>query len=194
LRKWVPLGEPDLQKAFLDDYLTAVEWMRRNGVNVAPKVISAYILRAQPVAYKHEPQFEGIMTIGIGYPIRIDQYLALARRRLGGAHLLVNSRVVQLLRDDRKTSGITGAIVEQLDTSKHRVVRARRTILASGGFQGSHALVSRHVGPDADNVFVRSNPGNVGDGLELALAAGAATSKGLSTFYVCPVTPPRLES
>lgn len=32
LRSWVPEGDPDLQRAWLDEYLPAVQWMRQMGV------------------------------------------------------------------------------------------------------------------------------------------------------------------
>lgn len=46
LRSWVPDGDPELQLAFLNDYLPAVEWMRQSGVSTASR-------------------FDGIMTIGV---------------------------------------------------------------------------------------------------------------------------------
>lgn len=46
LRSWVPEGDPELQKAFLDEYLPSVQWMRENGVPTAPR-------------------FDGIMSIGM---------------------------------------------------------------------------------------------------------------------------------
>jgi hypothetical protein len=45
LRSWVPDGDPTLQRAFLEDYLPAVQWMRQSGVPTAKR-------------------FDGIMTIG----------------------------------------------------------------------------------------------------------------------------------
>lgn len=56
-------------------------------------------------------------------------------------------------------------------------------IAATGGFQGSPELRARYIGPGADNLFVRSNSGSVGDGLRLASLAGAGTSSGLATYY-----------
>ncbi|KAJ5122927.1 hypothetical protein N7448_009024 [Penicillium atrosanguineum] len=44
LRSWVPHGDPDLQRAWLDEYLPAVQWMRESG---------------NPTANR----FDGIMTI-----------------------------------------------------------------------------------------------------------------------------------
>ncbi|MEZ5099098.1 MAG: FAD-binding protein [Thermoleophilia bacterium] len=65
------------------------------------------------------------------------------------------------------------------------------TILATGGVQGDRALVRRHVTPEADALHLRANPWSAGDGLRLALAAGAATSTGLGEFYgrAMPDTP-----
>lgn len=46
LRSWVPAGDPDLQGAWMEDYLPAVQWMRENGVPTAKR-------------------YDGIMTIGM---------------------------------------------------------------------------------------------------------------------------------
>lgn len=62
-------------------------------------------------------------------------------------------------------------------------VKAKIVVLATGGFQGSPALTSQYLGPGADNIFVRSNRGSVGDGLKLATEVGAGTSRGMSTYY-----------
>jgi hypothetical protein len=49
MRSWIPDGDSELQKAWLQDYLPAVEWMRRSGVPTSD-------------------QFSPIMTIGMrGY-------------------------------------------------------------------------------------------------------------------------------
>lgn len=58
-----------------------------------------------------------------------------------------------------------------------------RVLLATGGFQGDRELVRRHVTPAADRLWLRSNPWSSGDGLRLALEAGAATRGELSEFY-----------
>jgi succinate dehydrogenase/fumarate reductase flavoprotein subunit len=55
-------------------------------------------------------------------------------------------------------------------------------LLATGGFQGSQALVERHVSPAAP-LRLRANRWSEGDGLEHALARKAALSAGLDEFY-----------
>jgi succinate dehydrogenase/fumarate reductase flavoprotein subunit len=55
-------------------------------------------------------------------------------------------------------------------------------VLASGGFQGSPALVAEHVAPAAP-LRLRANPWSAGDGLLAGLERGAATSAGMAEFY-----------
>ena len=56
-------------------------------------------------------------------------------------------------------------------------------VLATGGFQGDPELVRRYVTPEADRLWLRSNPWSTGDGLKLGLAAGAGTTGGMAEFY-----------
>jgi succinate dehydrogenase/fumarate reductase flavoprotein subunit len=58
----------------------------------------------------------------------------------------------------------------------------REIILCTGGFQGDAALVQKHIRP-ASRLRLRANPWSVGDGLRLALARGAALSRGMNEFY-----------
>lgn len=96
--------------------------------------------------------------------------------------------MVQLIQERPGIPGsrIIGAIVRHDKTGEEPVyneVRATVVVLASGGFQGSPKLTSRHLGMGGDNIFVRSNPGSVGDGLTLAELAGAGSSRGMNTYY-----------
>ena len=68
-------------------------------------------------------------------------------------------------------------------------------VLATGGFAASRALVREHVTPEADALLLRSTPWSEGDGLRLALGAGAQASAGLDEFYgrAMPAPPARIE-
>jgi hypothetical protein len=55
-------------------------------------------------------------------------------------------------------------------------------VLATGGFQGSRALVGRHIRP-AGRLPLRANPWSAGDGLEHALARGGALAGPEAEFY-----------
>ena len=56
-------------------------------------------------------------------------------------------------------------------------------VLATGGFQGNRDLVRERITSEAANLVLRANPWSAGDGLRLALGAGAAESAGLDEFY-----------
>jgi succinate dehydrogenase/fumarate reductase flavoprotein subunit len=166
--KTIPQAEPDLLSKFLRDYPSAVQWMRDNGI-------------------KTHDQFNGIMTIGIGFPIDIPQWLSKAESILSSSpnvEIKLETSVIHLIQRSTGHSGsrIVGAVLRKADGSVLRC-NARAVIIATGGFQGSPRLVSQHIGPGADNIFVRSNPYSTGDGLSFGSQVGAGTSRGLSTFY-----------
>lgn len=107
-----------------------------------------------------------------------------------GSQILLNTQVVKLLQEWPGVAGsrVIGAILRCAPSSisgspTHIEVRAKNVVMATGGFQGSPDLTSRHIGLGGDNIFVRSNIGSVGDGLTAASNIGAATSRGMSTFY-----------
>lgn len=191
LRDWVPNGDPDLQKAWLEDYLPAVQWMRESGVPTADR-------------------FDGIMTIGkrnadkwrwkviltsqkgIGFPVKIPYLHDFHRKRIQSSktssEILTNTSVVKLTQQQPGVAGsrIIGAVIRRnLPGSRavHHEVKAKMVVLATGGFQGSPDLTSKYLGQGGDNIFVRSNRGSVGDGLKLAIQAGAGTSRGMNTYY-----------
>jgi len=56
-------------------------------------------------------------------------------------------------------------------------------VLATGGFQGDLALVRERITTQAEKLVLRANPWSSGDGLRLALLAGARESAGMDEFY-----------
>ncbi|KAK7428074.1 hypothetical protein QQZ08_005506 [Neonectria magnoliae] len=164
----IPFADPQLLTKFLADYPKAVEWMRQNGI-------------------KTRDQFNGIMTIGIGFPIDIPQWLAKAESILTSSpstQILTETSAVRLTQKSVEVPGsrVTGAILRRNNGSLVHC-SARAVLIATGGFQGNPKLVSEHIGLGADNIFIRSNPYSTGDGFKLGDQAGAGTSRGLSTFY-----------
>jgi succinate dehydrogenase/fumarate reductase flavoprotein subunit len=84
--------------------------------------------------------------------------------------------------------GLTDALVEaaggelRLETQVTQCHLDGPFVLATGGFQGSQALVDEHIGP-ASPLRLRANPWSAGDGLVAGLARGAALSAGRDEFY-----------
>ena len=162
LRRRVPLGDPALGRAVVVAYPAAVEAVRAAGVTVS------------------EP-FHGVMGFGVGHkvdlPALFGHELAVVERAGGRVRCATAGR--------RLLAGADGAVGGALlaGPGGPLAVEADATILATGGFQGAPDLVTTYLGPLADRMLVRSNPGSVGDGLRLGRAAGAATSRAMGSFY-----------
>ncbi|KAH8169682.1 FAD binding domain-containing protein [Sarocladium implicatum] len=164
--KTIPYGDPALQEAIVKEHPVAVQWMRDQGIRVSDK-------------------FEGIMSIGVGYPTDIPAFHKLAKERIEGnknATILTETWAVALTQAHR-TGPVTGATIVSAKTGEATTITAKSVILATGGFQGSPRLTSTLIGNGADNLFVRSNVGNTGDGFTLATEAGAGHTRGMNTFY-----------
>jgi succinate dehydrogenase/fumarate reductase flavoprotein subunit len=85
-------------------------------------------------------------------------------------------------------NGLTVALAARVDTIRlgeplTELPAAMPTILATGGFQGSHELVTRYITSEAPHLVLRANPWSAGDGLRLALHRGAFTTAGMDEFY-----------
>ncbi|MGD9541038.1 MAG: FAD-dependent oxidoreductase [Parvularculaceae bacterium] len=121
----------------------------------------------------------------IGTPSRmrgidILKYLALCRVEVenAGGWIITDARVERLLFENDE---VVGAVVTDRDGTT--TVRAKNTIVATGGFQGSPELRRRHLGENAKDMLLRANPFSVGDGLNLARSVGGAETEIMDYFY-----------
>jgi fumarate reductase flavoprotein subunit len=74
----------------------------------------------------------------------------------------------------------TGVVVDHAPGQKH--FSARAVVIADGGFQASPDLLRKWITPDPERVLMRNAGTGRGDGIRMALDAGAAT-RGLGGFY-----------
>ena len=75
--------------------------------------------------------------------------------------------------------------------ARWRRIEARAVVLASGGFAGNGEMLAQHLGPGADSLAPIS-PGtrfNTGDGIRMALAAGAQAAGDWRGMHAEPVDP-----
>lgn len=70
-------------------------------------------------------------------------------------------------------------------------IRARNVVLASGGFEGNPEMLSHYIGPQSQFIRPVSRGGhfNRGEGVRMALAAGAAPCGDFGSFHAQPVDP-----
>jgi hypothetical protein len=174
----------------MKDYLPAVQWMRDNGVPTAKR-------------------FDGIMTIGTmwqsiespksqwvtGYRYQVSNQNIPSSRYPSKSYQVEQSKCafhthLGALANSEIAWGAgstaIGAITCQNtpnSPSTYYEVPAKLVVLATGGFQGSPDITSKYLGQGGENMFVRSNRGSVGDGLNMAIESGTGTSRGMNTYY-----------
>jgi succinate dehydrogenase/fumarate reductase flavoprotein subunit len=120
-------------------------------------------------------RWTGQMGFGVAHHVDIAALLERWRAMLAGA-VLTRTAVRELVVDAE--GAVRGAVL-----TRNLEVAAPAVLLATGGFEGDGELVSRLIGPGAERMPVRSNPGSVGDGLRLGQAVGASLSGALHRFY-----------
>jgi succinate dehydrogenase/fumarate reductase flavoprotein subunit len=81
-----------------------------------------------------------------------------------------------------ENGAVVGAEIEN-GSGERRVIRARSTLLATGGFGGDPALRGEYIHPLATDLPLRANPNSVGDGLRLGLSVRAGFGPPRAGFY-----------
>ncbi len=163
LRARIPDGDPELGRAMTDDFPDALESVRAEGVEASELIDGPY--------FGH----------GIGRQVDIQGLLSRWVRDVeaAGGWVVRRTPVRRLL--TASDGRVIGARVVGPDGPIE--IESAAVVLASGGIQGDPALVAAFVGPNADHVLVRSNPGSVGDGFRMAQAVGGGASRSLSSYY-----------
>ncbi|MDC5698833.1 FAD-dependent oxidoreductase [Intrasporangium calvum] len=122
----------------------------------------------------------------VGGGLALVETLGAKARSLGVAfHFQTTARTLRV--DD--TGRVTG--VEAVDADGARRVFTGTVILASGGYQGNAELMARYHGPLGmlARPVARGGNYNKGEGIEMAMAAGAATAGNFALFHAEPVDP-----
>ncbi|WP_223421911.1 FAD-dependent tricarballylate dehydrogenase TcuA [Tateyamaria pelophila] len=159
------------QQALISTSGETMRWLASHDVKFEP------IYARQSFEKDGKHVFWGGLTLsaqneGVGL---FDMELA-AVTRLGGT-VRYGSAVTDLIVEDGRIAGVYVG---------DEAIRADAVILASGGFEASEALRVKHMGPDWKAAKVRGTPHNTGDGLAMAVKAGAA-EHGL--YAGCHATP-----
>lgn len=155
--------DPELTAILTGEIAPAVAWLRRKGLRWR----LMYDRQSFEVDGRH--RFWGNLTLGVlgGGEGLIAQHFAIAEA--AGIEIRYEHAVVGLLRDG--SGAVTGVVC---DTPEGRAeFRAGATVLASGGFEADPRRRAMYLGPNWDVAKVRGTPYNTGEGLQLALDAGA---------------------
>ena len=158
----------------MEGYEDAVAWLCRQGVEMTERLT-------------------GLFGTGVGRRVGdMPRAVELLRTRLeqAGGRIVCGARATELECDGN--GRVAGVAATTADGTLR--VPAGAVILCTGGFQADRDLVAEHIGADPDNLVVRAAPHSTGDGLRLALSAGAALSEGMDAFYghLMPAPPARV--
>jgi tricarballylate dehydrogenase len=154
--------DPNLAEVIVQNSADTVQWLRGRGVRFVPN----YGRQAYNVNGKFK-FFGGVVIYANGGGVGLveAQYASAAKL---GIEIRYGARAVSLIRGD---DGIEG--VRVVANGKERPVLGRSVVLASGGFEANREWRARYLGPGWDLAKVRGTRYNTGDGIQMALAAGA---------------------
>lgn len=163
------IAYPELVKAWSRTCGRAVEWLVQSGVKVV-----------EPAPGRIWLDQSGEVSLAPVYKKDVGRRaLASLKRRfdeLGGRYLNgVEGNRLRLEGD--RVGGLSGK-----KSGEEIEFRSLSTILATGGFSADKEMVKQYIGPHADRCKLRGSKNCAGDGLRMALAAGAKAVN-LEYFY-----------
>ena len=155
-------ADPDLTEILVRQSFETLQWMRTKGVRFAPMYARQ--------AFKIDGRFRfwGGLTVEAwgGGPGLVDAlYAGAANASIG---VIYDARAQDLVRDDDGVRGVQARVDGQTQT-----IHAQAVVLACGGFEANAEWRTRYLGPGWELARVRGSRFNSGDGIRMALDAGA---------------------
>lgn len=156
-------ADPDLLVILIRQSLPALQWMRDHGVRFQPSFGRQ--------AYKVDGRFKfwgglAVETWGGGPGLVAALFDGVGH---AGAHVIYDARARELITGGGRVHGVRAT----LRGGETLEVEAGAVVLASGGFEANGEMRARYLGPGWDLAKVRGTRHNMGDGIRMALAAGA---------------------
>lgn len=154
--------DPDLAHLLVSKSFETLSWMRENGVRFLP------IYGRQAFKVDGKFTFWGGLTLETwgGGPGLVE---ALTKRADEvGISIAYDARALSLVTDETTVKGVRVRY-----EGVTREVMAKAVVLAAGGFQSNAEWRARYLGPGYELAKVRGTKFNTGDGIRMALDAGA---------------------
>ena len=154
--------DPELAELVIDGSAETMRWLRAQGVRFVPLYQWQFPLPGGGVRFQGGSAVEAFEG---GEGISNTLFAAAGR---AGVDIRYGTRALQLIESD---GAITGLLARQ---GRKRVeFAARAVVLAAGGFEANAEWRTRYLGPGWELAKLRGSRFNTGDGLAMALAAGA---------------------
>ena len=163
------IGFPGLVQSWSQTCGRAIDWLQTVGVEIEEPTPGRVWLKQQS-----EISYGPVYKKDVG-----PRAIASLKRKfisLGGDYLNAIEGI-SLIVENNQIVGVTGK-----RNGESIELRARATILTTGGFAANKQLVQQHIGRYADRCKLRGSKQDTGDGLRMAMAAGAKAVN-LKYFY-----------
>lgn len=170
-----PLPDPELIARFADQVPPTVGWLKEFGLRFEPQPIYLLTQNTQRIAAK-------------GGGLALIERLMQEAKALG-ATVLYRTTAIDLLRDE--VGRVCGVLATGPD-GLHQRVEGRAVVLASGGYEGNPEMLTRYLGATRARHIrpvARGGYYNRGEGIRMALAAGAAPAGEYGSYHAEPVDP-----
>ncbi len=157
-----PLGDAALGAQLICGRSAALDWVVSLGIPLGPEV--------------------ELLGFGTGHQVDLRLLITAMQRIVrdgAGCELLLGTEPERLLQDN--DGRVVGAIVG--GDGSQRTIRARHTVLATGGFSASSELRAELIGEAARDLPLRANPHSDGRGLALGRSVGAGIATDDAGFY-----------
>lgn len=174
-------GDPDITRVIAENITKDLDWLVAHGVELcdpAPHTpYNCLKIYAAPGASQ-----------GMG---TLMQTMADAYERAGGESMR-NTKLIDLVFD--VDGGIAGVKVRGKEGFE--IIRAKATIIASGGYIGNKQMLEEFVGPEADEIMPRGSTSITGDGILAAERVGAMLRQmgGDASLHIGAVSPENVAS
>ena len=163
------IGFPGLVQSWSQTCGRAIDWLQTVGVEIEEPTPGRVWLKQQS-----EISYGPVYKKDVG-----PRAIASLKRKfisLGGDYLNAIEGI-SLIVENNQIVGVTGK-----RNGESIELCARATILTTGGFAANKELVKQHIGRYADRCKLRGSKQDTGDGLRMAMAAGAKAVN-LKYFY-----------
>jgi tricarballylate dehydrogenase len=156
---------PRLTEILVDDSLDTLAWMREKGVRFVP----SYAQTSYVVDGRRKFWAGPVVEVSGAGPGLVNSLTDSAIQR--GIDILYDARALSLIGEDDRIVGL-----EIRYQGKTQILDCDRVVLACGGFEANLEWRTRYLGPGWEHARVRGTYCNTGDGLRMALDAGAAAA------------------
>lgn len=155
--------DPALAHKVASESFDTLRWMKENGVRFLP------MYGRQAYEFEGRFTFWGGLTLEVagGGPGLVESLTSACEA--AGVKMISGARATELV---TSPSGIDGVVIVR--DGQRSQIGAKAVVLAAGGFESNPEWRTRYLGPGWDLAKVRGTRYNNGDGIRMALDAGAS--------------------